>query len=296
MTTRETRPSKEDASAGTMAGESPGYLSCRSESIYYVLHRPAAEPRAVVLLTGPLPDERTHSHLTWVRWARILSERGFMVMRFDYSGTGESTGSFEDATLSSWTAELISCADHLGNEAPGRPLIINGLRLGGLIASTAFVDGCGDGLLTFEPMTSGRALLSDAARRQQAANMVQGIAGEAPGPRALASRLERGLFADVNGYRWSPGLWASARGRYLEEPAPEDTRPLLHLRLVRASPTNATSTTGRTGAGRTEAVRISWPPFWMVGHRLIHETDELFARALRFIEEEVRPAALEASS
>ncbi len=276
----------------TDLGERGGYLSHRSELLHFVEHRPTGQPRGHVLLAGPLPDERTHTHLTWVRWSRFLAQHGFLVLRFDYSGTGESTGLIEQATLTAWSADLAAAFEYLNRNRRGEPMILHGLRLGGLLATRSFHNGPASALLTWEPTMSGDALLVDAARRQQAANLVQGISGAGPGPRALASRLDEGETVSINGYPWSPEFWSDARGWYLSRQRSEDKRPSLHLRLRRhvSKEDSSASRTDQPGsvADDTETISISWPPFWMVGNRLVHQLDALFQRSLAFIEQTTR--------
>ncbi len=283
------RPSTKPSHPGQAtcaAAETAGYFSILGERIYYVIHRPEVDARAKVLLAGPLPDERTHAHLTWIRWARLLAHRGFEVMRFDYSGTGESEGRFETATLSRWMEEVVFCLERLGGDG-SKPVVIHGLRMGGLIGARAFQEGYGDAVIAWDPSISGEALMIDAARRQQAANLVQGIAGGVPGPRAIAARLEQGLPVEINGYTWTPALWGDAKSWKLFFPDPKAGRPQLRLHLGRRAAVDPTSS--------LETVPISWPPFWVVGHRLIHEVDSLFERSLRFIDEVAMRRAPEVS-
>ncbi len=62
--------------------------------------------------------------------SRALTERGLAVLRFDFTGLGESEGDFSDTNFSSNVADLIAAADFLGKnyEAPG---ILIGHSLGG---------------------------------------------------------------------------------------------------------------------------------------------------------------------
>ncbi len=57
-------------------------------------------------------------------------ERGLAMVRFDYSGTGSSSGRFEDGTLSNWLEEALWAVDLL----TGNPLILIGSSMGGWIA------------------------------------------------------------------------------------------------------------------------------------------------------------------
>lgn len=62
-------------------------------------------------------------------------EQGWEYLRFDYSGHGDSTGRFEDATLGLWLNETLAVIDH--NYPPERPLILVGSSMGGWLALLA---------------------------------------------------------------------------------------------------------------------------------------------------------------
>ncbi|MGD8239192.1 MAG: alpha/beta hydrolase, partial [Armatimonadota bacterium] len=59
-----------------------------------MLHTPpaAADRRAAVAVCPPFAEERKCGHRVLVHAARALARAGFSVLRFDLSGTGESTG------------------------------------------------------------------------------------------------------------------------------------------------------------------------------------------------------------
>src|SRR5207253_9498078 len=112
------------------AFESARLLDFAGAQIYSVLHSAAGQRRGAVLLCGPFGIERERAYLTFVQWARRLALHGVDAMRFDYSGTGESSGRFEDTTLSRWREDAAFCAARLSEAARGAPLVLQGTRLG----------------------------------------------------------------------------------------------------------------------------------------------------------------------
>ena len=60
----------------------------------------------------------------------FAEQRGFSMMRFEYSGTGSSSGEFEDGTLALWLDESLAAIDALTTA----PLILIGSSMGGWIA------------------------------------------------------------------------------------------------------------------------------------------------------------------
>lgn len=64
------------------------------------------------------------------RISRALVQRGYAVMRFDFTGLGSSDGDFANTNFSSNVADLIAAADHLRTEGMA-PQILIGHSLGG---------------------------------------------------------------------------------------------------------------------------------------------------------------------
>ena len=60
----------------------------------------------------------------------FAERRGLSMLRFDYSGTGSSAGSFADGTLEAWINEALAMIDQLTEG----PLVVVGSSMGGWIA------------------------------------------------------------------------------------------------------------------------------------------------------------------
>lgn len=99
----------------------PDFLNVAGRRIA-VRHRPGAGP-TILFLPGYASDMQGSKALALDRFAE---ERGLSLIRFDYSGTGESPGDFADGTLERWLEE----ADAVAGRAQG-PLILVGSSMGG---------------------------------------------------------------------------------------------------------------------------------------------------------------------
>lgn len=74
--------------------EEPVVFSCAGERLIGMLHRPHdPNTTGVVVVTGA-PQYRAGSHRQYVLLGRRLAEAGFLVLRFDYRGMGDSEGEF----------------------------------------------------------------------------------------------------------------------------------------------------------------------------------------------------------
>ncbi|MGH7587527.1 MAG: bifunctional alpha/beta hydrolase/OsmC family protein [Gemmatimonadota bacterium] len=105
----------------TFPGASGDLLAARIE-------RPAGEPVAWALFAHCFTcskDLRAAREIT-----RTLADRGFAVLRFDFTGLGESEGDFADTNFSSNVEDLVAAADWLRAEH-GPPRLLVGHSLGG---------------------------------------------------------------------------------------------------------------------------------------------------------------------
>jgi pimeloyl-ACP methyl ester carboxylesterase len=88
--------------------------------------RPGNSP-TLVFLPGYASDMEGTKALALDSFAE---QRGLGMLRFDYSGTGSSGGSFEDGTLALWLEDALAAVDQLSRG----PLILAGSSMGGWIA------------------------------------------------------------------------------------------------------------------------------------------------------------------
>ena len=119
------------------ADPTPWFFGAGASRLFGI-HHPALGPlRAAVLLCPPLGQEALRTHRAYRLLAEALASRGCSVLRFDYAGTGDSTG---DGTSVSWDdciADIVLAADHLRGLAPGARVVAFGARLGASLALCA---------------------------------------------------------------------------------------------------------------------------------------------------------------
>lgn len=93
-----------------------------------VLHEPNASPVAWVLFAHCFTC--TKNVKAAVHISQALVEQGFAVLRFDFTGLGESEGAFVDTTFSSNVHDLLAAAKYLTREHRA-PAVLIGHSLGG---------------------------------------------------------------------------------------------------------------------------------------------------------------------
>lgn len=108
----------------------------RGNRIYCSLHRPAT--RLVrgtgVVLCNPLGHEYYRAHRSYVKLAGQLAQLGFPVMRFDFTGCGDSEGERVHERLDAWLNEISIAVDLLRESEPVSSVALGGLRFGGTLS------------------------------------------------------------------------------------------------------------------------------------------------------------------
>jgi predicted alpha/beta hydrolase len=219
--------------------ERAGYFPVSGVHLYTVLHE-VKDPVARVLLVGPFASERHNSYLPWARWARYLAAEKIEVLRFDYRGTGESTGVFEEMTIEDWSQDLRLLSEWFAERSPHVPMLLHGLGLGAVLAGRAFEGGMGDGLLLWSPAVSANQALRVTLMRWAGLEQIFRFGVEPKSAGDYIRGLEQGVPLEVDGYNWSPRLWRDSLNFAMpaallnEESAAEAfTRPVRIVKLTR---------------------------------------------------------------
>jgi pimeloyl-ACP methyl ester carboxylesterase len=102
------------------------------------IYEPAAPGSAgcrAAVLCPPWGAEYLHAHRTLRQLALRLSAAGFHSLRFDYFGTGDSSGETEEADLAGWEGDIGAAVDELRDMTGAAQVTLIGLRLGATLAA-----------------------------------------------------------------------------------------------------------------------------------------------------------------
>lgn len=125
-----------------MAAERVRFAGAFGHELAGQLDRPEqGEPRGYVLFAHCFTCSKSIKTAGWL--SRGLTQQGLAVLRFDFTGIGESKGEFAETNFSSNLDDLVAAADFLRAEH-GRPAILFGHSLGGAacIAAAGRVPDC----------------------------------------------------------------------------------------------------------------------------------------------------------
>jgi uncharacterized protein len=132
---------------------------------------PRLHPRsAAVLLCNPFGEEAARAHRLYRVMARKLEEAGYAAMRFDYSGTGDSSGDIVDFGIDDWLQDIAAAAEQLRRESGVQRIVLVGLRLGGTFAALCVQRGLlrAAHVLLWDPVVDGAEYLRELSRAHHA--------------------------------------------------------------------------------------------------------------------------------
>jgi len=192
--------------------------------LYGVHHPPQATPQnSGVVVCYPFGQEYMRAHRACRQLSLLLAKKGFHVLRFDYTGTGNSSGDAEDTTITQWKANVGQAIYELKELSDVSSVSLIGLRLGAVFASLASLDRSDvDRLVVWDPVVSGEDYIAALQRE---------IAAERPstyGPPSGNRELPDGAL-HYNGFVMPGSLRRSVAGLRLDAQVPTSVGRILQL-------------------------------------------------------------------
>jgi len=135
-----------------------------ADALFGVYHPPDAVPRraGAIVLGYPGGHEYLRVQRTYRNAAVALARLGFAVLRFDYSGCGDSAGDGADADLARWSADLDAAIAEVQRRAGATRVGLAGVRLGASIAWLAAASRQDvDAIVAWDPVIDGEVYVND---------------------------------------------------------------------------------------------------------------------------------------
>ena len=92
-----------------MINEIPFFFDNKGSKLFGFIHKPGNNTNKAIVFCHSFAEEKLWSHRVYVSLARKLVEQGYIVMRYDYRGYGDSDGDFKNCSIESYYDD-ISCA------------------------------------------------------------------------------------------------------------------------------------------------------------------------------------------
>ena len=118
-----------------------------------------------VVLAYPGPQEYVQSHYAFRLLATQLAREGLSVLRFDWSGTGDSAGDGDSVSFQQWRDDLQLAVQELKDVSNARRISIIGFRLGATIAAITPFKLPMEELVLWEPVIRGHSYLDELGSR-----------------------------------------------------------------------------------------------------------------------------------
>lgn len=170
------------------------------EFLYGCVHVPMQRSGDTGIVLVPAVGRERHRAYRELRWlARELADRGWPVLRFDFRGEGESSGSFSDSTIASRVEDVGSAIDELVARTGVGDVCVVGFQLGAAIALVAATAEGASRLVLCDPVTNPKAYGRNLVRSNVVLqNQYFGKAEQ--GEEALRKTLADGGTISVYGY------------------------------------------------------------------------------------------------
>eukprot|EP01133_Synstelium_polycarpum_P025641 gene25641-30784_t len=132
-------------------------------ALFASVHLPSdAAVRGAVVICPPLAKEHISAYRGLRQLAQELAEHGFLALRFDYEGQGDSSGRQDDPlAVAHWQASVTAAVSYVRRTGI-ESVAVAGLRAGALLAAST-VDTLGDlrAMVLWDPVISGRAYVRE---------------------------------------------------------------------------------------------------------------------------------------
>lgn len=128
---------------------------------------PAYDKQKALLICAASFQEYMRSHRLLKQLAVSLSGRGIHVLRFDYSGCGDSPGTWENTSIDDWIKDISLAATELKDLAMVDNLSFLGVRLGASLLPRADLEDLpGNRFILWDPILDGKQYLESLIQLQ----------------------------------------------------------------------------------------------------------------------------------
>jgi alpha-beta hydrolase superfamily lysophospholipase len=149
-----------------MLSAQPLYFGHPSRPLFGWHHPPIASGGRAVVLCNPLGLDGTRAHWSYRHLAERLAGAGFDVLRFDWHGTGDSSGDgSEPDQVATWQDDLSQAIEELKRRAGAARVHLVGLRVGATLAAQVAAERDDiDSTVLWMPAATGTAWVSEMAK------------------------------------------------------------------------------------------------------------------------------------
>jgi alpha/beta superfamily hydrolase len=195
----------------------PFYFGADDQRLYGV-YEPAHDSGAVsgaAVLCNPVGNEYIQAHRTMRNLSSRLSKAGFHVLRFDYYGTGDSSGGSEEGSPQRWRENIKAAVVELQEMTGAARISLVGLRFGANLAAQVATGSPAmiNSLALWEPLADEDEAMTQFSDHDASA-LTKILAGESVG--VLPART----LVLMTAKEPDPTVWKTVEVRYAPSPSP----------------------------------------------------------------------------
>ncbi len=193
----------ETTQSQTTPQEYPFFIAPEEARIFAVCHKPVGnslpDRNTCVIFCDPFAEEAAITQKITVDFARLLAIRGYQVIRFNYRGTGDSSGLFQDCTINTYLDDIDRVRHDFLKQSDSR-IVLFGVRLGATLAAmAAAMTPEVHALIMWEPIADLKIYINNFIRMQVMSSNVL-AARIVESREKIIERLSAGETVDILGY------------------------------------------------------------------------------------------------
>jgi exosortase A-associated hydrolase 2 len=279
--------------------EAPFFFHRGDVRLFGFLHSPGKQRRRTAFVfSHPFAEEKLWSHRVYVSFARELAQRGFPVLRFDYTGAGDSSGATPDTTRETHLQDLAAAVQALCEREPATERVgLIGLRLGASVAAL-YADrqargeagdrGIDGPLILWDPVLDGLQYFQEILRSNLSTQLA--VYGKVQDNReVLQGRILAGGTVNVDGYEIGKGLFESCAVRELLPAGPRPhAGPVLVVQIAGGEQIGDKPELRALAASyaRGAFLRCTEQPFWREIKPFYDRAENLESMTLNWLEQQ----------
>jgi exosortase A-associated hydrolase 2 len=200
---------------GTLHDLNATFIEGGKGPLFTLHHAPQKqnEHSECIVVSPSFAEEMNRCRYMQTMLAQALTARGYGLVSVDLYGTGDSAGEFGEASWQGWIEDTIA-ATHYATQLGYQNISLLGVRLGALLgmAAAPSIENL-KSLILWQPVSSGKATLTQFLRLKIASAMARGETGITTAQ--LEEEINRGLSIQIAGYDVSPDLFSGINTAHL---------------------------------------------------------------------------------
>lgn len=231
------------------------YFGTSQRRLFGIYHPPGggSRPARAAVLCNAWGREYVLTYRSVRQLGNLLAAEGFHVLRFDYYGTGDSSGELDEATVEGYESDVVMAIEELRDMSGLPEVALVGLRLGGALAARVAARHPREvqRLALWDPVDRGSAFVDELLRNVALGRPDRRVQGTVTGE------------LEARGYPMTPAFLEGVRTLDLGAAVQDLPTPILALLSDAVWPTRDLERRLGVGNGSRQVARVAAAPAWV---------------------------------